>query len=166
MPAEVSTNLSRFDGIRYGLSADAANLLEVYEKSRGEGFGKEARRRILLGTYVLSHGYHDAYYNKALAIREQISVALAKAFESVDLIMTPTTPSPAFKIGEKLEDPVAMYLCDIFSAPANLSGIPSIALPSGFTDDGLPLSIQFMAPHWGEDALFAVGRQFENTLQS
>ena len=164
MPAEVSTNLSRFDGIRYGYKEDGKDLREVYMKSRGNGFGKEARRRILLGSYVLSHGYYDAYYNKALLVREKIREEIIKTFEKVDLIATPTTPTPAFKLGEKLDDPVAMYLCDIFSAPANLSGVPAIAVPSGVTSEGLPLSIQFMAPHFRENYLFEVGKKFE-TLQ-
>ena len=161
MPAEVSTNLSRFDGIRYGYSSDGVNLLEVYKKSRGQGFGKEARRRILLGTYVLSHGYYDAYYNKALKVREKIKQEVMQAFQKVDYILTPTVPFLPFKIGEKMTDPVAMYLCDIFSAPANLAGVPSIALPSGISKDGLPFSIQFMAPHFCEDSLFEVGKKFE-----
>lgn len=161
MPAEVSTNLSRFDGIRYGYSAQGKDLLDVYMKSRGQGFGREARRRILLGTYVLSYGYYDAYYNKAVLLRDKITSAIAKAFEQVDLIATPTTPTPAFKLGEKMDDPVAMYLCDIFSAPANLAGVPSIAIPSGKTEDGLPLSFQFMAPHFREDLLFTIGKEFE-----
>ena len=161
MPAEVSTNLSRFDGIRYGLSEGSKDLMEVYKKSRGKGFGAEARRRILLGTYVLSHGYYDAYYNKAVKVREKIKQEVVQAFEGVDLIATPTVPILPFKIGEKLDDPVAMYLCDIFSAPANLAGVPSIALPSGKTVKNLPLSIQFMATHWNEDALFDVGKKFE-----
>lgn len=161
MPAEVSTNLSRFDGIRYGFSADGKDLLDVYKKSRAGGFGAEARRRILLGTYVLSHGYHDAYYNKALKVREKIKEEITQAFQKVDYILTPTVPVLPFKIGEKLDDPVAMYLCDIFSAPANLSGVPSIALPSGKTKEGLPFSIQFMAPHFREDLLFEVGKKFE-----
>lgn len=162
MPAEVSTNLARFDGIRYGYSAEGKNLNEVYTKSRGQGFGQEARRRILLGTYVLSYGYHDAYYNKAVKVREKIKEEILEVFKSVDLIATPTTPTPAFKLGEKLDDPVAMYLCDIFSAPANLAGVPSIALPSGETSEGLPLSIQFMSAHFCEEALFAVGKKFES----
>jgi len=162
MPAEVSTNLSRFDGIRYGLSKEADNLLDVYKKSRGAGFGEEARRRILLGTYVLSHGYYDAYYNKAIKLREKIRQEICKAFEDVDLIATPTTPFTAFKLGEKMDDPVAMYLCDIFSAPANLSGVPSIAVPSGETAEGLPLSIQFMAPHFSEGSLFDIGKKIES----
>ncbi len=161
MPAEVSTNLSRFDGIRYGYSADGANLLEVYKKSRGKGFGAEARRRILLGTYVLSHGYYDAYYTKAIKVREKITEEVLKAFSEVDYILTPTVPILPFKLGEKMDDPVAMYLCDIFSAPANLSGVPSIALPSGRTPKGLPFSIQFMAPHFCEESLFEVGKKFE-----
>ena len=162
MPAEVSTNLSRFDGIRYGFSSEGANLLEVYKKSRGKGFGAEARRRILLGTYVLSHGYYDAYYNKAIKVREKIKEEVLNVFKEVDYILTPTVPMLPFKIGEKMDDPVAMYLCDIFSAPANLSGVPSIALPSGKNADGLPFSIQFMAPHFFEDALFEVGKKFES----
>ena len=161
MPAEVSTNLSRFDGIRYGYTSDGENLLDVYKKSRAKGFGKEARRRILLGTYVLSHGYYDAYYNKAIKVREKIKEEVMKAFENVDYILTPTAPMTAFKIGEKMDDPVAMYLCDIFSAPANLAGVPSIALPSGKNEEGMPFSIQFMASHFREDLLFEVGKKFE-----
>lgn len=165
MPAEVSTNLSRFDGIRYGLHEEGKDLREVYMKSRGHGFGQEARRRILLGTYVLSHGYHDAYYNKAVKIRDQIKKEIEAAFEKMDLIATPTVPFLPFKIGEKMDDPVAMYLCDIFSAPANLAGVPSIALPSGTSKDKLPFSIQFMAPHFSEDALFEAGKEFEKISQ-
>ncbi len=166
MPAEVSTNLSRFDGIRYGYSAKGGNLMEVYEKSRAEGFGKEARRRILLGTYVLSHGYYDAYYNKALKVREKIKEEVMQAFLKVDYILTPTVPMLPFKLGEKLDDPVAMYLCDIFSAPANLAGVPSIALPSGLSKNGLPFSIQFMAPHFCEESLFEVGEKFEGVASA
>ena len=161
MPAEVSTNLSRFDGIRYGYSADGKDLMEVYMKSRGQGFGKEVRRRIMLGTYILSHGYYDAYYNKAVFLRDKITKDIDEAFKNVDLIATPTTPTTAFKIGEKMDDPVAMYLSDIFSAPANLSGCPSIAIPSGISSDGLPLSFQFVAPRLCEDFLFDIGKKFE-----
>lgn len=161
MPAEVSTNLSRFDGIRYGLHEEGENLKEVYMKSRGKGFGREVRRRILLGTYVLSHGYYDAYYNKAVKVREKIREEIINAFEKVDLILTPTVPVLPFRLGEKLDNPVAMYLSDIFSAPANLSGVPSLALPSGFSSSGLPFSIQFMAPHFCENALFEIGKKFE-----
>lgn len=164
MPAESSTNLARFDGIRYGFSHQGKDLLETYMKSRGEGFGKEVRRRILLGTYVLSHGYYDAYYNKAVLVREQITEEFKKIFETVDYIMTPTTPSPAFKIGEKSADPVAMYLSDIFTVPANIAGIPALSIPSGKTENGLPLSVQFMAPHFAEDTLFSLGKEFESLV--
>jgi aspartyl-tRNA(Asn)/glutamyl-tRNA(Gln) amidotransferase subunit A len=161
MPAEVSTNLSRFDGIRYGFSDKGENLIDIYKKSRGKGFGKEARRRILLGTYVLSHGYYDAFYNKAIKVREKIKEETIKVFENVDFIATPTTPISAFKLGEKLDDPVSMYLCDIFAAPANLVGTPAMAIPSGKNKDGLPLSIQFMASHFCENSLFEIGKKFE-----
>ncbi len=161
MPAEVSTNLSRFDGMRYGLHVDGKDLLDVYMKSRAQGFGKEARRRILLGTYVLSHGYHDAYYNKAIKVREKIKEEILEAFQKVNFIVTPTVPFLPFKLGEKMDDPVAMYLCDLFNAPANLSGVPSIALPSGQTREGLPFSIQFMTTHFDEKSLFDIGKEFE-----
>ncbi|MFA6586271.1 MAG: Asp-tRNA(Asn)/Glu-tRNA(Gln) amidotransferase subunit GatA [Candidatus Paceibacterota bacterium] len=161
MPAEVSTNLSRFDGMRYGFSEKGDNLAEVYKKSRGKGFGKEARRRILLGTYVLSHGYYDAYYNKATKIREKIKEETIEIFKNVDFIATPTTPTSAFKLGEKLDDPVAMYLCDIFAASANLVGTPAMAIPSGKDKNGLPLSIQFTAPYFHENLLFEIGKKFE-----
>ncbi|OGJ03221.1 glutaminyl-tRNA synthase (glutamine-hydrolyzing) subunit A [Candidatus Nomurabacteria bacterium RIFCSPLOWO2_12_FULL_46_14] len=162
MPAEVSTNLARFDGMRYGYHEEADNLLGVYKKSRAQGFGREARRRILLGTYVLSHGYYDAYYNKAIKVRQKIRKEIMNTFETVDLIATPPAPFLPFKIGEKLEDPVAMYLCDVFNAPANLSGTPSIAIPSGKNNKGLPFSIQLTAPHWREDWLFEAGKKFES----
>lgn len=164
MPAEVSSNLARLDGVRYGYHADGANLLEDYERSRGEGFGREVRRRILLGTYVLSSGYYDAYYGRANAVREMLKQDLAKAFEGVDIIATPTTPTPAFKIGEKSSDPLQMYLADIFTVPVNIAGVPAISVPSGFVEeDGakLPLGIQFIAPHFGEEALFTIGQDFE-----
>ena len=161
MPAEVSTNLARFDGVRYGLRVEGENVSDTYKKTRSAGFGAEARRRIILGTFVLSHGYYDAYYNKAWQVRNAITEELKNIFKKVDFILTPTTPTPAFKIGEKLDDPVAMYLCDIFSAPANIAGIPAVALPSGFTSGGLPLSIQFMTKHFGEQDLFEIGKKFE-----
>lgn len=162
MPAEVSTNLSRYDGVRYGKRVEGDNVKESFKKSRSSGFGKEARRRIILGTYILSHGYYDAYYNKAWKVRYAIQREFEDIFEKVDLVMTPTAPVLPFKLGEKLNDPISMYLCDIFSAPANLTGIPSIAIPSGKTEKGLPLSIQFMAPHFREDFLFDIGKEFEN----
>mgnify|MGYP001592180927 FL=1 len=163
-PAEISANLARFDGLRYGYNALGENLKEVYMKSRGEGFGKEVRRRILLGTYVLSHGYHDAYYNKANTVRKLIVNDYNKAFEKVDLILTPTTTGPAFKIGEKVNDPVKMYLEDIFTGPANMAGLPAISIPSGFAlveGKKLPLGIQFLAPHGGEEIFFEIGKRLE-----
>ncbi|MBI5077818.1 MAG: Asp-tRNA(Asn)/Glu-tRNA(Gln) amidotransferase subunit GatA [Candidatus Yonathbacteria bacterium] len=164
MPAEVSSNLARLDGVRYGYHADGVNLLDDYMRSRGEGFGREVRRRILLGTYVLSSGYYDAYYGRACAVRETLKRDIEKAFEGVDIIATPTTPTPAFKIGEKSNDPLQMYLADIFTVPVNIAGVPAISIPSGFAEENgskLPLGIQFIAPHFGEDALFAVGKDFE-----
>lgn len=163
MPAEVSSNLSRFDGVKYGLHKNGADGIQDYFETRGAGFGKEARRRILLGTYVLSSGYYDAYYNRANAVRRIITQDFLKAFEDVDVILTPTTPSPAFKIGEKTSDPVAMYLEDIFTVTANLTGLPAMSIPSGFSEvEGkkLPLGIQMTARHGDEKTLFEVGKEF------
>lgn len=162
MPAEVSSNLARYDGIRYGLSIDADNLFDVYAKSRASGFGKEARRRILLGTYVLSHGYYDAYYNTAIKVRKMIKDEINKAFLDIDAFITPTVPFLPFKLGEKLNDPVSMYLCDIFSAPANLANIPAITIPSGKTNEGLPFGVQITAPFLREDVLFQIGKDIES----
>jgi aspartyl-tRNA(Asn)/glutamyl-tRNA(Gln) amidotransferase subunit A len=162
--AEVSTNLSRFDGVRYGLHKDGKDLLEDYKLSKAAGFGKETRRRILLGTYVLSAGYYDAYYGKAQKARAMLRADFARVFSDVDFILTPTTPGPAWKIGEK-SDPLSVYLEDIFTVTANIVGVPAISIPSGFVEvDGkkLPLGVQFMAPHGGEDKLFEVGKKFES----
>lgn len=164
MPAEVSSNLARYDGIRYGLSLDEKSLSDVYTKSRGKGFGKEARRRILLGTYILSHGYYDSYYNKALRVRDIIRKELENAFTEVDAFITPTVPFLPFDLGAKLDDPVSMYLCDIFSAPANLANIPSLSLPSGKSEDGLMFSIQITAPFLKEETLFEIGKDFEKCI--
>jgi len=163
MPAEASTNLARFDGVRYGLHKDGENLLEDYMLSKGSGFGKEVRRRILLGTYVLSHGYYDAYYGKAQMVRSLLKKEFTKAFSQVDLILTPTSPIPPWKIGEKT-DPVAVWLADIFTVTANMVGLPAISLPSGYMEVGgnkLPIGIQFMATHGAEDLLLEVGKSFE-----
>lgn len=165
-PAEVSSNLARYDGIRYGMSTPADVLYDVYAKTRGKGFGKEARRRILLGTFILSHGYYDAYYNKAVAVRESIKAELAHVFEDVDAIITPTVPFPPFKFGEKTNDPIAMYMSDLFTVPANIAGVPALSVPSGVTGDGLPLGLHIMAPHFREDILFSVGKAFENSAKS
>ncbi len=163
MPAEASTNLARFDGVRYGLHVDGKNLLEDYLLTKRQGFGKETRRRILLGTYVLSHGYYDAYYGKAQMVRSALKKEFARAFKEVDIIATPTAPFVAWKIGEK-SDPLSVYLADIFTVTANIVGVPAISLPSGWTEvEGkkLPLGIQFMTPHGAEELLFEVGKKFE-----
>ncbi|MFA6251126.1 MAG: Asp-tRNA(Asn)/Glu-tRNA(Gln) amidotransferase subunit GatA [Candidatus Paceibacterota bacterium] len=164
MPAEVSSNLARYDGIRYGLSDGADKLFDVYTKSRGQGFGKEVRRRILLGTYILSHGYYDAYYNTALKVRQMIKDEIFNVFSDIDVFITPAVPFLPFKLGEKLDNPMAMYLCDIFSAPANLADIPAITVPSGKNKDNLPFGIQFTAPHLREDILFTIGKDFEKLI--
>lgn len=164
-PAEASSNLSRFDGVRYGLHVDGQDLLGDYLESKGAGFGAEVRRRIVLGTYILSHGYYDAYYSKAGKVRNILRKDFANAFENVDALVMPVSPIPAFKIGEKSDDPLSMYLADIFTVTANLVGVPAMSIPSGFTErEGkeLPLSIQFIAPHSREDILFALGKKFEN----
>ena len=161
--AEVSTNLARFDGVKYGLHAGGKNLLEDYLLTRGKGLGKEARRRILLGTYVLSAGYYDAYYGKAQKARIALKKEFKELFSEIDLIFTPTSPIPAWKIGEK-SNPLSMYLVDIFTVTANIVGVPAISLPSGFIeieDKKLPLGIQFMASHGKENLLFEVGKKFE-----
>ena len=164
MPAEASTNLSRFDGVRYGLHKDGKNLLEDYMLSKGAGFGKETRRRILLGTYVLSSGYYDAYYGKAQIARAYLKNEFAKDFQDVYVVCTPTAPFVAWKIGEK-KDPLSVYLADIFTITANIVGIPAISVPSGFSEvegKSLPLGIQFMTPHGSEDLLFDISKKFEN----
>lgn len=166
MPAEASTNLSRFDGMRYGLHQNGKNLLEDYMLTKGAGFGKEVRRRILLGTYVLSHGYYDAYYGKAERVRMALKKEFNKAFEDVDFILTPTAPFVAWKIGEK-SDPLSMYLADIFTVTANIVGVPAISIPSGnslIEGKKMPLGIQFMAPHGAEDLLFEIGQKFEENI--
>lgn len=168
MPAEASTNLARFDGVRYGFYEGGSDLLEDYRVSRGRGFGKEVRRRIILGTHVLSSGYYDAYYNKAAGVRELVRAELKELFDSgITAIATPTTPTPAFTIGEKSNDPLAMYLADIFTTIANIAGVPAISVPSGFAfraGKNLPLGMQFLANHGDEDALFAIGSAFEEVV--
>ncbi len=162
-PAEVSTNLARFDGIRYGHSVIAGAIKEVYTKSRGEGFGPEVRRRILTGTFVLSSGYADAYYRKARAVREVIRADFASVFKTVDVIALPTSPVTPWKFGDKA-DPVAMYAADIFTVPVNLAGVPAISVPvAPVIRDGkdIPVGFQVIAPHRSEEALFAIGRDIE-----
>src|SRR3989338_2229562 len=164
MPAEVSSNLARFDGVRYGLHKEGASLLDDYELSRSEGFGPETKRRILVGTYVLSSGYYDAYYGKAIALKNVIRREVDAVFKKVSAISLPTATTPAFKLGEK-SDPVAMYLSDVFTAFANVAGIPAMSVPSGAVErDGvsLPVGFQVMAPHFHDDHLFAIGRDIES----
>ena len=167
--AEISSNMARFDGVKYGLHKDGKNVIEDYFETRRSGFGREVIRRILLGTYVLSSGYYDAYYNRANAVRQMITNDFLKAFESVDIIATPTAPSPAFKIGEKANDPVSMYLEDIFTVTANLTGLPAISIPCGVkkekSNDGksevlLPIGLQLTARHGDEKTLFGAGKDF------
>jgi aspartyl-tRNA(Asn)/glutamyl-tRNA(Gln) amidotransferase subunit A len=164
--AEASANLSRFDGIRYGRrSPHARTLAEVYSDSRGEGFGAEVQRRIMLGTFALSSGYYDAYYGRAQKVRARLRHDFAQAFAKFDFLITPTTPEPAFPIGAKTDDPLSMYLSDIFTAPANLVGVPAIAVPSGFSRSGLPLSLQITAPHFAERAMFRAAAAYERETE-
>ncbi|MDP1605539.1 MAG: Asp-tRNA(Asn)/Glu-tRNA(Gln) amidotransferase subunit GatA [Rhodocyclaceae bacterium] len=160
-PAEASSNLSRFDGVRYGHRApDYADLNDMYAKSRAQGFGDEVKRRILIGTYVLSHGYYDAYYLKAQKIRRLIAADFAAAFRDCDVIMGPTTPSPAFKFGAKAADPVQMYLSDIYTIAVNLAGLPGMSIPCGF-DHGLPVGLQIVGPWFGEARMLNAAHQYQ-----
>jgi aspartyl-tRNA(Asn)/glutamyl-tRNA(Gln) amidotransferase subunit A len=164
-PAECSSNLSRFDGVRFGHRCDAPrDLMDLYKRSRGEGFGAEVKRRIMTGTYVLSAGYYDAYYLKAQKCRALIANDFAKAFEQVDVVLSPTSPTAAFEIGAKTDDPIAMYLNDIYSIAANLAGLPGISIPCGFVKDGdveLPVGLQLVGPHFGESRLLSVAHQYQ-----
>ena len=160
-PAEASSNLARYDGMRYGLRVEGANLTDTYEKSRAEGFGTEVKRRILIGTYVLSAGYYDAYYLKALKVRRRIADDFDQAFEKVDALLTPTAPSAAFQLGENADDPVAMYLNDIFTVTVNLAGLPGMSLPAGLDANGLPLGLQLIGRALDEGTLFSLGGAIE-----
>lgn len=162
MPAEVSSNLARFDGVKFGLHVDGKDSIDDYFKTRGKGFGREVRRRIILGTYVLSSGYYDAYYGQALSLKKAITNELREAFKEVDFILTPTTPTPAFKFGEK-SDPLSMYLADIFTVPANITGCPSISIPSGKIGH-LPVGILLTGDLGNEEMLFEAGKDFEKSL--
>lgn len=160
--AEASSNLARYDGVRYGFRAeDAHELRDMYRKTREEGFGAEVKRRIMLGTYVLSSGYYDAYYAKAQKVRTMLKREFFDAFERCDVIATPTSPTTAFKIGEKSDDPLAMYLSDIYTASANLVGIPGISVPCGLSKEGLPIGLQLLGPNWTEDLLLNIASLFE-----
>jgi len=154
-PAECSSNLARYDGVRYGLRVTGKDLTEQYEKTRAEGFGAEVKRRILIGAYVLSAGYFDAYYIKAQKVRALIARDFANAFQGCDLILTPTAPSAAFALGEKTEDPIAMYLNDVFTVPASLAGLPGISVPAGLDSGGLPLGLQLIGRPFDEETVLA-----------
>ncbi|GIK99274.1 MAG: glutamyl-tRNA(Gln) amidotransferase subunit A [Alphaproteobacteria bacterium] len=160
-PAEASSNLARYDGVRYGLRVPGKSLDEMYELTRAAGFGKEVKRRVLIGTYVLSAGYYDAYYLKAQRVRSLILRDFTEAFEKVDVILTPATPSAAFGIGEKADDPIAMYLNDVFTVPVNLAGLPGISVPAGLSDEGLPLGLQLIGRAFDEATLLKVGQVVE-----
>jgi len=164
-PAEASSNLARYDGVRFGLRVEGDTLDDLYELTRAAGFGAEVRRRVLIGTYVLSAGYYDAYYLKAQRVRTLIARDFVTAFEKVDCILTPTAPSAAFAIGEKTEDPIAMYLNDVFTVPANLAGVPAIAVPVGLSSDGLPLGLQIIGRAFDEETVLRVGEVVESAAQ-
>ncbi len=164
MPAEVSANLARFDGIRYGYSCDALTLPEVYMKSRSQGLGPEVRRRIMLGSYVLAAGYYDAYYKQAQKVRELVRRDFDEAFLGVDCIVSPTSPIPAFPIGEKSSDPLTMYLADVFTVSANIAGIPALSVPCGFTrkgDKDLPVGLQIFGKHFDEETILRAGHHYQ-----
>lgn len=164
-PAEASSNLARYDGVRYGLRVPSENLRETYEKTRAEGFGDEVKRRIMIGTYVLSAGYYDAYYIKAQKVRRLIVQDFMNAFEQCDVLLTPTAPSGPFAIGENDDDPIKMYLNDVFTVPASLAGLPGMSVPAGLDADGLPLGLQIIGRPWDEETVFKVAGVIESLAQ-
>ena len=162
-PAEASSNLARYDGMHFGhRTSQKADLNGTYSKSRGEAFGPEVRRRIMIGTYVLSSGYKDAYYVQALKVRRLVKGDYDAAFSRCDVVAGPTTPTAAFKLGEKADDPLAMYLSDVYTVAANLAGIPGVSIPCGFTKAGLPIGLQLLAPPFGEEKLLRAARMYES----
>ena len=163
-PAEASSNLARYDGVKYGFRSKGENLIDMYEKTRSEGFGDEVKRRIMIGTYVLSSGYYDAYYLKAQKVRRLIKNDFDEAYKKVDAILTPSTPSSAFKIGEKLNDPVSMYLNDIFTVPINLAGLPAISLPAGHDNNGFPLGLQVIGKAFDEQSILNIAYSIEKNI--
>jgi aspartyl-tRNA(Asn)/glutamyl-tRNA(Gln) amidotransferase subunit A len=163
--AEASSNLARYDGVKYGVRQEGRNLLEMYAATRTRGFGAEVRRRIMLGTYALSAGYYDAYYRKASQVRALIRGDFDAAFGKCDLLATPVSPTPAFRLGEKMADPLTMYLSDIFTISANLAGVPGISVPCGFSSAGLPIGLQLMGPPFGEAALLQAAYAFEEATE-
>jgi aspartyl-tRNA(Asn)/glutamyl-tRNA(Gln) amidotransferase subunit A len=160
-PAEASSNLARYDGVRFGKRVDGEDLIDMYERTRAAGFGAEVKRRIMIGTYVLSHGYYDAYYLKAQKIRALMLRDFTLAFDKVDAILTPTAPSAAFGIGEKMDDPVTMYLNDVFTVPASLAGVPAMSVPAGLSAEGLPLGLQIIGKHFDEETVLTVSAAIE-----
>ena len=163
-PAEASSNLARYDGVKYGFRSEGENLIDMYEKTRSEGFGEEVKRRILIGTYVLSSGYYDAYYLKAQKVRQLIKKDFDDAYKKVDAILTPSTPSSAFKIGEKTNDPVSMYLNDIFTVPVNLAGLPGISIPAGLDKKGFPLGLQIIGKPFDEQSILNIAYSMEEKI--
>jgi len=163
--SEASSNLARYDGVKYSFRADGKDLLEMYMKTRAKGFGVEVKRRIILGTYALSSGYYEAYYKKAQQVRTLIKQDFDKAFEAVDVIITPTPPTPAFKVGEKTEDPLQMYLSDIFTISVNLAGVPAISIPCGFTSGDLPVGLQIIGKHFDEESIFKAAYAYEQATE-
>lgn len=160
--AECSSNLARYDGVRYGhRTAEPRDIIDLYSASRAEGFGPEVKRRIMLGTFALSAGYYDAYYNKALKVRQLIKRDFDQAFTQADVLACPTTPTPAFRLGEKTHDPLQMYLADVYTTAANLAGVPGISIPCGFSSSGLPIGLQLMAPLFGETMILQTARIYE-----
>ena len=162
-PAEASSNLARYDGVRYGLRVERSDTNAMYAATRAEGFGEEVRRRIMLGTYALSAGYYDAYYGKALKVRRLIADDFAAAYTKTDVLLTPTTPTVAFPLGAKVDNPMAMYLCDVYTIPSPLAGHPAISVPFGTGADDLPVGIQLMAPALGEPVMFQAAAELERS---
>ena len=161
--SEASSNLARYDGVKYGLRAEGRDLMDMYMKTRSQGFGAEVKRRIMLGTYALSSGYYEAYYKKAQQVRTLIKKDFDDAFSKIDIIVTPTSPTAAFKLGEKTSDPLQMYLSDIFTISANLAGVPAISIPCGFTSDSLPIGLQMIGKHFDEETIFRAAHAYERS---
>ena len=160
-PAECSSNLARYDGVRYGLRTEGEDLNETYANTRAAGFGDEVKRRIMIGTYALSSGYYDAYYIKAQKVRRLISEDFIKAYEKCDVLLTPTAPSAAFAIGENEDDPIKMYLNDVFTVPSSLAGLPGMSVPAGLNAEGLPLGLQIIGRPWDEESVLRAGDALE-----
>ena len=163
-PAEASSNLARYDGVRFGLRKDAPDTNAMYMATRTEGFGDEVKRRIMLGTYALSAGYYDAYYGRALKVRRRIAADFAKAYEKADILLTPASPTVAFKMGDKTTDPMSMYLCDTYTIPSNLTGDPGMSVPFGTGDSDLPVGVQVLAPALKEDVMFRTAAELERSM--